>query len=74
MPTHKERIIGIMENTRGDNLERARMAFARFTPEQMQEEHGESGSTRADLLAAYEAGRIEFNELMAWAKDRIPND
>ena len=37
-----------------DNLHRAKAAFKRYTPEQMQEQHGESGRTRKAIVDGYE--------------------
>lgn len=40
---------------RGDDLYRAKAHFRGCTPEQMQEQYGESGKTRQQLLDEYEA-------------------
>lgn len=37
-----------------DNLHRARAAFRGLTVEQMGEQYGESGETRAEVVAGYE--------------------
>lgn len=51
---HIDLAILAIRNYRGDNLERARAAFRGLSPQQMQAMHGESGITRAELLASYE--------------------
>ena len=43
-----------------DNLHRASAAFRYLAPEQMAEQHGESGRTRADIVTGYE------QEVMRW--------
>lgn len=43
-----------LEQHRGDDLYRARMAFKNCTPQQMQQEYGQSGQTRAQIIAQYE--------------------
>lgn len=66
--TAKEKLIKIVEGARGDDLERAERAFGRFSQEQMKEEHGESGRTRAEILDAYKKERNEWNQAYALAK------
>lgn len=51
----KEIVLTALRNDRGDDVERARRAFAGLSPEQMAQVYGQSGRTRADILAAYEA-------------------
>ena len=63
---HAEVAIAALRAYRGDDLERAKLAFCRYTPLQMQEPHGESGQTRAELLAGYEAHRKEIDGAIAW--------
>jgi hypothetical protein len=50
----KQLALSALESKRGDDLFRARNAFKNMTPKQMQEQHGESGRTRAEILAEYE--------------------
>ena len=57
-------------NLRGDNTARARHAFSRFTPKEMQEQHGESGRTRAQVLAEYEAHDAKIDAAIAWVKSQ----
>lgn len=53
--TTKTLCLQALGNMQGDDLYRARQAFRGMTPEQMQEQHGQSGLTRAEILAEYEA-------------------
>ncbi len=46
---------------RGDDAARARREFRGLTPEQMQEQHGQSGKTRAEVLATYEQREAKVN-------------
>ena len=39
---------------RGDDLYRARFAFERLTPAEMQQQHGQSGKTRQQILDEYQ--------------------
>jgi hypothetical protein len=59
-----------LESYRGDDLYRARAAFRAFTPEQMQEQHGVSGKTRAEILAGYEAHNAAIDAAMRWVRTR----
>lgn len=42
-----------IEQKRGDDLNRAKTAFANCTPEQMNEKYGESGQTRQQIIDGY---------------------
>lgn len=44
---------GCVALARGDDYERAKLAFDRMTPEQMQEQYGQSGKTRQQVLDRY---------------------
>lgn len=50
---HKSFIIQCIERARGDDMHRAERAFRNFTTTQMQEEHGQSGNTRQEVLDSY---------------------
>lgn len=50
----KKLVLQGLQYLRGDNLERAKMAFRGLNPQQMQEQHGESGKTRQQLLDEYQ--------------------
>jgi hypothetical protein len=66
--TPKEYAIRLLENARGDDLERARWAFRGLTPMQMAEQHGQSGKTRQEILGGYEAERVRYEAALAWAR------
>ena len=53
---------------KGDDSYRARVAFRHCTPEQMQEQHGASGRTRAQVLAEYEASDARIDAAIAWVQ------
>ena len=51
---------------KGDNAARARNAFLGQTPEQMLETWGQSGETKASILAGYENHERECNDAIEW--------
>ncbi len=57
MMTPEQKLIRIVENARGDDLERARMAFGRMSAADLGKQHGESGHTRREILQEYERER-----------------
>lgn len=66
--THKNRAIQALEQMRGDDLFRARAAFANFTPEEMKLEHGRSGKTRQQILDSYEKHVSEVDAAIEWVR------
>jgi hypothetical protein len=52
----------------GDDIGRARLAFRGMTPEQMQQPFGDSGRTRAQVLADYEERGRDIEEAIAWVR------
>lgn len=68
MNHHQQLIISALENMIGDDTHRARARFRNFTLEQMQEQHGESGKTRAQILAEYEAYDAKIRATIDWVK------
>ena len=50
----------------GDDLIRARNAFRNCTPEQMEQQHGQSGKTRAEIIAEYEAHDAKIKAAIVW--------
>lgn len=66
----KNYIIELLENQRGDNLIRARHAFSSCTPEQMQEEYGQSGKTRQQILDDYEAYDAQITAAINWVNQQ----
>jgi len=49
----KDLVLQGLSRLRGDDYERASHAFRAFTPTQMQEQHGQSGKTRQQILDDY---------------------
>jgi len=49
----KKLVLQGLSTLRGDNLERAEMAFRGLSVAQMQEQHGQSGETRQAILDGY---------------------
>ena len=45
-----------IDNARGDDLERAKMAFGNLTDAQLDEEYGQSGETCREILEGYQRG------------------
>ncbi len=66
MNPYKELVLKVMQEQRGDDLYRAEQAFKRCSPEQMQQEFGESGQTRASILEAYRKRRDDFTDAIEW--------
>ncbi len=54
----------------GDDLERARRAFNGLSPEQMQENYGQSGRTRQEILDEYVRERALATAAMKFVCDR----
>lgn len=52
-PATKAVILRALSQHRGDDFERASMAFRGLSPAQMQEQHGASGQTRQSILDGY---------------------
>jgi hypothetical protein len=69
MNEHKELAIRALNNMMGDNTVRARIAFRNCTPEQMQEQYGQSGQTRAQILAGYEEHDVKVQAAIDWVKN-----
>ena len=67
---HKELAIRALENMMGDDTARARAAFRNLTPEQMQEQYGQSGQTCAQILADYEAHDAKVLAAIDWVKEQ----
>ena len=62
--------IRALQNMRGDDAARARSACRHRTPEQMQEQYGQSGMTYTQMLAHYEAHEAEINVAIEWVKSK----
>lgn len=71
MNRHQELAIGALQNMRGDDTARARAAFRGLSPAGMQEQHGYSGKTRAEILADYEARDAKVDAAIAWVRSQV---
>lgn len=65
---NREITIRALENMKGDDTYRAECAFLHFTPKQMDQPHGMSGKTRAEILAGYRAHDAQINAAISWVK------
>ncbi len=65
----KEYILKRIRYADGDNLERAQAAFRNLSPEKMQEEYGQSGCTRQEILDEYIAAREKHKKALAWLQN-----
>lgn len=54
-----------------DNLYRARAAFKHMTPDDMAKQHGQSGSTRAEILREYEEWEYDCKSALAYFNDLV---
>lgn len=70
MSQHLKTIEKALQQFKGDDAARARAAFSRCTPEQMQEQHGQSGRTRAEILQGYEKHEAEVEAALAWVREK----
>ena len=67
---HQKIAIEALEDTKSDNTYRAKLAFKYCTPEQMQQNYGRSGKTRAQILAGYEARDKRIDDAIEWIKSK----
>jgi len=68
----KDKILEVLRSRLGidnDDLYRANGAFSRYTPEQMKEEHGQSGRSRQEILDAYKYAVSEVESMIKWLKE-----
>jgi hypothetical protein len=66
----QELILRALENYRGDDLFRAKLAFKGMTPEEMQGQHGQSGFTRQSILDGYVQRERDVDAAVRWVKER----
>ena len=71
MNEHQALAILALNNMMGDDSVRARAAFKNCSPEQMQEECGPNGKTRARILADYEARDDKVEKAILWVKAQM---
>lgn len=65
-PEVKETVRRALLNNRGDDLNRARAAFRGLDSDQLDQQHGESGKTRREILSAYERHEAEVDRALEW--------
>lgn len=70
MNEHKQLALAALGNMMGDDATRARRAFRNRTPEQMQEQYGQSGLTCAQILAEYEAHEAKIRAAIEWVESK----
>jgi len=66
----RETAIKILRSAVGgcdDNLYRAKLSFQNHSPEEMQEQHGQSGQTRQQVLDGYIADKDQKQAALDWA-------
>lgn len=68
MNEHQELAVRALQQMKGDDTYRARMAFRNLTDKQMNELHGQSGKTRAEILSAYESHDAKVEAAIAWVR------
>lgn len=68
MKQHKDLAIRALSSMRGDDLERAKSAFRNCTQIEMQQQYGQSGKTRAEIIAEYEAHSAKIDAAIAWVR------
>ena len=70
MNRHQLIAIEALEQMKSEDLARCRRAFRSYTPEEMQEEYGNSGDTCAEVLAGYERADAKIQAAINWVKDQ----
>jgi hypothetical protein len=71
IPGHvKSTILAALMQHRGDDVERARRAFQGYGTEDMKKQHGQSGRTRAEILAEYEEHAANVEAARAWVESQ----
>lgn len=68
---HKNIILRGLQNLRGDDYERAKLAFGRMSDQQLDEPHGQSGMSRRELLNRYKAHKDEVESAIAWVESNL---
>lgn len=66
MNPYKEIAIRALKQMMGNDAVHARAAFRSYTPEQMQQKHGQSEKTRAQVLAEYEKREAAIRSAIDW--------
>lgn len=70
MNQHQTLAIMALKNMLDDKTARARATFRHYTPEQMQQQYGQSGKTCAQILAGLEAHDAKVQAAIDWVKEQ----
>ncbi len=65
----KDYVIHAMRNAKGDDLERANIAFGDFTEKELDEPHGQSGRTRREVWQDYKDDRAKWYKAFHWLEN-----
>jgi hypothetical protein len=68
MTQHQKLAIEALRDMRGDDLERVRIDFAQYTPEQMQESYGILKESRQDILNWHIERAAKIDAAIEWIK------
>lgn len=69
--TPEQKLIRIVEGAIGDDLERARAAFRQMSGAQLDQQYGQSGKTRREILKAYEDERALYLKAKALLMEKL---
>jgi hypothetical protein len=70
----KAYVLSAIESAKSDDLRRAQAAFRRCSPAEMDQEYGESGRTRRQILQSYEDFNAKVDEILVWLKGKLDAD
>lgn len=68
--SNKQLALQALRNMKGDDTIRARNAFRGMSTEQMREQHGFSGKTRAEILNEYIDYDAKVDAAIAWVNQQ----
>lgn len=71
MNDHQRTAIDALERSRGDDAQRARMAFRGMSHDQMNQQWGQSGKTCRQILDEYIAHDAKVDAALAWVKAQL---
>jgi hypothetical protein len=73
--SEKQKIIrNAMSNAKGDDLERATLAFGHMTPAQLGKQYGQSGQTHQEVWDGYKRDRDRWEEANSYLEEVLKND
>ena len=70
MSSVKDTIIRALENSRGDNAYSAEQVFRGLSSAEMQQEYGNSGQTRQQILDGYRAHEQDVDAALLYTRGR----